>query len=206
MNLIKELIMIINEKLLTDYGAELITCRKDDSLFSINDIPDNYFQIESGLIKVTSEKYGNNQFIHDFANAGDPVGEAFLFSENRYTVNAVAVIPSNIYVLPNKEFRELTNDHSKALHKFLKHICEREIYNLMLIKTIAFSEPRDKILTVIDHFKKMNERSNYKLYEVPFTRQQLASLTGLRVETVIRTMKIMESENLVEIIDGKVFI
>ncbi|MBW7674142.1 Crp/Fnr family transcriptional regulator [Chryseobacterium chendengshani] len=198
--------MIIKEQLLTAYGAELITYKKDDSLFSIHDIPDNYYQVESGLIKVTSEKFGSNQFIHDFANAGDPVGESFLFSENRYTVNAVAVIQSNIFVLPNKGFRKLTNDHNKTLHKFLKYICERETYKLMLINTIAFNEPRDKILTVIDHFKKMNERYNYKLYEVPFTRQQLASLTGLRVETVIRTMKIMESEKIVEIIDGKVFI
>jgi CRP-like cAMP-binding protein len=198
--------MIINEKLLTAYGAELITYGKDESLFSINDIPKNYFQVESGLIKVTSEKYGSNQFIHDFANPGNPVGETFLFSEHCYTVNAVAVIPSNIYVLPKKKFQKLTTENNTAIHKILRHICEKETYKLMLINTIAFCEPRIKILTVIDHFKKINERSKYKLYEVPFTRQQLASLTGLRVETVIRTMKIMEFENLIEIIDGKVFI
>jgi CRP-like cAMP-binding protein len=34
---------------------------------------------------------------------------------------------------------------------------------------------------------------------VPFTRQQLADMTGLRVETVIRTIKMMEK-------NGKLFL
>ena len=38
------------------------------------------------------------------------------------------------------------------------------------------------------------------------TRQQLANMTGLRVETIIRTMKQMEKEGKLNIIRGKVFI
>ncbi|MCX8526442.1 Crp/Fnr family transcriptional regulator [Chryseobacterium formosus] len=198
--------MIISEKLLTDYGAKLITLDKNEHLFSVDDSSGCYFQVESGYLKITSDKSGKNQFIHDFSNAGDPVGETFLFSDNLYNVNAVALSHSSIYVLSKEEFYELLNTYPKTLIKLLEYISEKVNYNFMLINKMAYSDPRGRILLVINHFKKLKMQSKSIQYEVPYTRQQLASLTGLRVETVIRTVKIMENENLVEIIDGKIFI
>lgn len=40
---------------------------------------------------------------------------------------------------------------------------------------------------------------------VPYTRQQIADLIGLRVETVIRTIKKMETENLLLIDHSKIY-
>jgi CRP-like cAMP-binding protein len=41
-------------------------------------------------------------------------------------------------------------------------------------------------------------------YRVPFTRQQLADMTGLRVETVIRCIKSMEASGALAIEEGKI--
>ncbi|MFC3158113.1 helix-turn-helix domain-containing protein [Chryseobacterium arachidis] len=41
-------------------------------------------------------------------------------------------------------------------------------------------------------------------FVVPFTRSQLASLTGMRVETIIRTLKKMEKLHMVKIEQSKV--
>ena len=43
-------------------------------------------------------------------------------------------------------------------------------------------------------------------YEVSLTRQQLADLTGLRVETVIRTIKNLATKKKLEILNRKIFI
>ncbi|WP_369791989.1 helix-turn-helix domain-containing protein [Sediminibacterium sp. C3] len=40
---------------------------------------------------------------------------------------------------------------------------------------------------------------------MPFTRQQLADFTGLRVETVIRTLSKLSERNKVKIIDHKLY-
>ncbi|GGG59467.1 helix-turn-helix domain-containing protein [Epilithonimonas arachidiradicis] len=45
---------------------------------------------------------------------------------------------------------------------------------------------------------------NDKPFIVPYTRQQLACLTGMTVETVIRTVKKMESDELLIIFKGKI--
>lgn len=203
---IKVLIMIINEKLLTAYGAELINLTKDEHLFSVDDIPKNYFQVKKGCLKLTSNHGKSNHFIHDFSNSGDPVGETFLFSENLYNINAVALDQFVVYVLSKEKYQELIRANSDVLYNLIKYISDNANYRMMLINKIAYSNPREKIIAVIDHFERLKKQSKSTQYEVPFTRQQLALLTGLRVETVIRTVKIMEFEDLVEIIDGKIFI
>ncbi|WP_374442914.1 helix-turn-helix domain-containing protein [Epilithonimonas sp.] len=50
--------------------------------------------------------------------------------------------------------------------------------------------------------QKNTERFSFK---VPLTRQQMASLTGLCVETIIRTIKNMEKEKIIKICNRKIF-
>ena len=49
----------------------------------------------------------------------------------------------------------------------------------------------------------MNDLDDQKV-QVPFTRQEIANMTGLRVETVIRSVKSLEEQGLLKIIDRKI--
>jgi len=44
-----------------------------------------------------------------------------------------------------------------------------------------------------------------EMYEVSLTRQQIADFTGLRVETVIRSVKTLEKEGSLKLIGHKVY-
>jgi CRP-like cAMP-binding protein len=50
-----------------------------------------------------------------------------------------------------------------------------------------------------------NFTKNEKGYLINFTRQQIGDLTGLRVETVIRTIKNLEKKGALKIINRKVY-
>ena len=73
-------------------------------------------------------------------------------------------------------------------------------------KSIMQSEtnqnPEHRILRLIDFLK--SEKGVKGPFEVPITRQQIANMTGLRVETVIRSIKKMEKEGKVRIENKKV--
>ncbi|WP_120213810.1 helix-turn-helix domain-containing protein [Epilithonimonas arachidiradicis] len=43
-------------------------------------------------------------------------------------------------------------------------------------------------------------------FEIPYTRKQLAALIGLRVETIIRAIKSLESQNKLLIVGGKIYV
>ncbi|MEF9477344.1 helix-turn-helix domain-containing protein [Chryseobacterium sp. 1B4] len=51
----------------------------------------------------------------------------------------------------------------------------------------------------MDYYKESSSCKKQYSYEVPLTRQQIANLTGLRVETVIRTVKKMEKKDIIKI-------
>ena len=81
----------------------------------------------------------------------------------------------------------------------------------LYFKTIMASEissqyPEHRVLKLIDYFKiKKNKLPKETNYMVEITRQQIADLTGLRVETVIRAIKSLEKKGEVTIKDRKVY-
>jgi len=197
--------MIIDEKLLKSYGAQLITLEKDQYLLHSHTFPQNYYQIKSGSVKIASDKNNNNEFIHQFLGRGDPVAETFLLSETLYTINAIALSKVTVFVLSRDKFLDLLGKHAEVVMKLYQFNCQYVNYQRELLNLVAYSDPKSKIIAVIDYFKKLEKSLQPFQYEIPYTRKQLASLTGLRTETVIRTVKLLEKENSVKIVEGKIF-
>ena len=87
--------------------------------------------------------------------------------------------------------------------KLLKTLSKRLHYKAMIMREISSYDPEHRILTLIDYLKEKDEVTT--TYEVTITRQQIANLTGLRVETVIRAIKQLEAKNEVEIKNRSVY-
>ena len=64
--------------------------------------------------------------------------------------------------------------------------------------------PEERILEFLRYFKKKTTSTDDKM-PIPYTRQELANLTGLRIETVIRTLRKLSETNKVDIINHKVY-
>ena len=197
--------MIIDEQLLNIHGAQLLTLEKDEYLISTHTYPHHYYQIKSGSLKVTSDKIGLNEFIHQISGIGDPVGETFLFSESLYTINANALSQMTVYVLGRNKFFELLEKNPETTVKLYEYTCIHINYHQTLINKIAYGDSRSRIIAVIDNLKIKEKKFRRFQYEIPYTRKQLAAMTGLRTETVVRSIKFKEKENLVKIVDGKIF-
>jgi len=83
-------------------------------------------------------------------------------------------------------------------------LCNRLQYKSMILTEISSHDPEHRILTILKYLKsKMNVEQPGKIV-MPYTRQQLADMTSLRVETVIRTIKRMEKEAKLELQGHKI--
>ncbi|MGK6344415.1 helix-turn-helix domain-containing protein, partial [Chryseobacterium sp. DT-3] len=65
--------------------------------------------------------------------------------------------------------------------------------------------PEIRLKGIMSYYKSFNQSNVKYSFEIPFTRQELASFTGLRVETVIRAFKKMELEEVVKIVNRKIY-
>ncbi len=82
-------------------------------------------------------------------------------------------------------------------------LSERLYYKYTMLFGVSSNDPSIKIKSLLDYLK-LTKGSKENSFVVPYTRQQIANLTGLRVETVIRTIKKMQEENIVRIQNRKI--
>src|SRR5699024_5769799 len=119
-----------------------------------------------------------------------------------YPASAATIKDSEIYTLSKKRLFKLLEDYPKINLKFTQEMAKRLFYKAIILKEISGHPPEHRILTLIDYLKK--EEGITGLYQVDLTRQQIADLTGLRVETVIRSVKQLEQDGELEIIRRKI--
>ena len=70
----------------------------------------------------------------------------------------------------------------------------------MVLTEVSSHNPEHRLKTVLKYLKsKLVKKNGIEKVMIPFTRQQLADMTGLRVETVIRTVKKMKSSGVLKL-------
>jgi CRP-like cAMP-binding protein len=88
--------------------------------------------------------------------------------------------------------------------KFTTLLAKRLLAKAHNMKDLTSYGPEQRILSLLKQYKKHCGCPENKQLQVELTRQEIADMTGLRVETVIRTMKHMEEKGLLTIEHRKV--
>jgi CRP/FNR family cyclic AMP-dependent transcriptional regulator len=195
---------LIPVKLLQEYKARLVRTRKDQILFDAGEAATDFFQVESGQIKMYILNPEGQEFTQGVFQAGESFGEPALLGNFVYPSSAMCIADGQVWRLPKPEFIELLKNNFE-LHLKLDHVlCNRLQYKSMILTEISSHDPEHRLGTIMKYFKAKVQPATTGKMIVPFTRQQLADMTGLRVETVIRTIKRMEKEGKIELSGHKI--
>lgn len=197
--------MLIAENLLLSYGAEPETFERGDIIFNENDTPKNYYQITSGRIKLNHYNEEGKELILAILQPGLSVCELLLFINKKYPVNAVVLEKSTVLKLAKPDFLKMLYDHQNISLDMNRFLSERLYYKFVMLENNASLHADVRIRGVLDYHKSFSPDTSPYSFEVPLTRQQLASITGLRVETVIRTVKNLEKQNILRIINRNIY-
>ncbi|ELR71999.1 transcriptional regulator, Crp/Fnr family [Fulvivirga imtechensis AK7] len=196
--------MTIDTSTLQKYGARQVSLKKNEILFLEGSSPLNYYQVAEGVIKMNNFSSDGQEFIQGMFKEGESFGEPPLFGNFPYPANADAVIDSVVWKLSKDNFIDLLKENFELHLKFCSILSKRLQFKAMIAKEISSYTPEHRIMTLIDYFKEKEDTPELE-YEVPFTRQQIADMTGLRVETVIRTVKALARKKELKIVNRKVF-
>lgn len=196
--------MIISEDLLRAYGGFYETYDIHETIFHEGTMPKFYYQIASGIVELNNHHEDGKEFTQNILTEGQSFGESFLFDDKLYPTNATAKTPCKILKLPKRDFINLLKNNPEVSSKMFQCLADILYNKYIMLFNISSSDPIFKIKTVMDCLKGSSNDHKYS-FQVPLTRQQLANLTGLRVETVIRTIKKMHNSNLVKIENRKIY-
>jgi len=197
--------MILNEDLLLKYGADFSDFHSGETIFSEGSVPNFYFQVVAGTVGLKNLSDDGKEFIQNIMTTGECFAESFLFNGKPYNLTGIAITQCRILKLRKNDFRKLLEDNDHLSSLFLKYFsaCLYDKYFMMF--NLAASDPMNKIKAILNILKRDNNHKSPFSFQVPLTRQQIANLTGLRVETVIRTIKKMQNSDIVKIENGKIF-
>lgn len=195
---------MIPDELMLEYGALKRTFKKEEIIFGEGARVRYYHQVVSGMVKMRHITQEGKEFIQGFFYQGQSFGEPPIFIDVNYPVDAVAVRDVTLWLLPKKNFMDLIRHHSDIHLNITKNLSKRIYY-----KSIMASEQvaKTKLLNLLQHLKsEAMDKNETQLYKIPLSRQQLSSLSGLAVETVIRTVKSLEKEGALIIKTGKIYV
>jgi CRP/FNR family transcriptional regulator len=194
--------MQIDTDLLIKWGAVAKKFKKGDYIFHENEVPKFYYQILEGTVKVFITNVDGREFTQSEFKAGSSFGEPVLFINENYPSSAVACQDSIVFKLSKKKFLEILDQNSDFQKRMITLLSKRIYDKAITTREIINNTPETRIISFLNSYKKKNNRENEEI-EIPYTRQEIANYTGLRVETVIRTLAKMKTQKTVQIVERK---
>ncbi|KYP14533.1 MAG: CarD family transcriptional regulator [Flavihumibacter sp. CACIAM 22H1] len=195
---------MIPEETLLSYGATYKKVDKGDPVFLEGAAAFFYYQLIEGRIRWVNINEDGREFIQVMIEPGECFGELPLFDDLPYAATAIADEDCVLLRLHKSNFHQMIRTNFDIHFKFSNLLVTRLRFKFLTLRELAYNNPEQRISTMLNYYKRMRgiEQKPCKLH---LTRQQLADMTGLRVETVIRTIRTLHERGRLTIQRGKVF-
>lgn len=196
---------MISDDILLQHKATVIFLAKNDMLFQQGEPANFFYIVRSGRIKMANFSDDGKEFVQGYFTDGQSFGEPPFFSRSIYPASAIAVEKSDVWKIAYGDFLDLLRTHFDVHINLMHTLCDRLIYKSTMLSELAIEEAEHRLRTLIQYLIDHDNQLSTPKKKLTFTRQQLADMTGLRVETVIRSIKLLEQKKFLEIdTDGKI--
>ncbi len=191
--------------LLLSYGANFVKIPKDQAIFRESHLARFYYKVESGKIKMCNYHEDGKEFIQGIFEEGESFGEPPLFINAPYPADAIAVEDSVVLRLSRNHYFTMLKENPDLLFQYAVYVSERLMNKAQRMRDLSSYSPELRILNLLKETKKKSHNRSPGPERINLTRQEIANMTGLRVETVIRTMKALQESGKITIQSRKVY-
>ncbi len=196
---------MIDIDLLLACGAAYKKVAAGETIFKEGTQCQFYHQLVSGSVRWVNIDDEGNEFIQTLIDPGECFGEMPLFDDGPFAATAIAETDAVIIRLHKSSFLQLIKEYPEIHFSFSQLLAKLVRLKFLLLKSLALHAPEARIATLLNHLKSENKNFCSKCNQLKLTRQQIADMTGLRVETVIRAMRQMHEKGELVIDKGKVY-
>ena len=180
--------------------------KKKDTLFREDQKAVNLYYLLEGEIKIYNTDSDGKEFLISTVLNNMFLGEPPFLLGERYPANAViASDTAEIFRFSEENFKKFMLDNPESLFDFTKEIAKKAYNKTMKMKSIVHQNPNERIINFLKHYKRSLGIEPCEKTIIDVTRKEMANSTGLAIETVIRTVKKMEREGKIELINHKIY-
>jgi CRP/FNR family transcriptional regulator, polysaccharide utilization system transcription regulator len=185
-------------------NSVLVKFSKQEIIYKQGGLVSNIMVVESGLVKVFIEDE-NNMLVLKIVTAGNLLGMTSISEKNNtYQYNAMTYVDSVIRQIDINVFRTLVKQNPTFAKEIIDMLNSNSIQInnrfFCLSHKQSFGRLADILLCLSERVFQQSE------FELPLSRKELAELTGLKSETVIRLLKQFSDEGIIDLNGKKIHI
>jgi CRP/FNR family transcriptional regulator, cyclic AMP receptor protein len=204
-NILVKKITMIDINLLLSCGASYKKVSAHDIIFSEGSTCTYYYQLVTGRVRWINYTSDGKEYLQSVIEEGECFGELPLFDAGGYAATAIADVDSLLIRLNISAFHQLLIENPDIHFKFSKLLAHRLRFKFFILKEMAFNDPAKRVAALFHYLKSGRQHICGTCNQIKLTRQQIADMTGLRVETVIRVVRNMHTNGELKILRGKIY-
>ncbi|NQX52979.1 response regulator [Pedobacter panaciterrae] len=175
-------------------GRKIKRIKKKQVLFYEGDSPQGLYLLMEGSIKMIKRALDGRQLITSLYKPDDYIGLDSLLLEEAYTETAEATEHTSVCLLPKELIVNLLNKYPEVSRQFIK-ILSKDIHQKEeQLLELAYLSVRKRIAQVLLRLSKTSASPIL----LNISRDELAELAGVALETVSRTLSDFKEEGLIE--------
>ena len=179
---------------------------KHEIIFEEGALPRFFHIVLSGKVEMFYLSEDGKEFTQGLFSKNESFGEPPLILNLRYPASARAKEESEILRIGKEKFFELL-DSSDSFKNEMLSVLARRIYSKSLGQnSLSYCEPEKRILLILEKYRFDNHLETGSNTIFPLTRQELANITGLRIETVIRALSKMKQKGTLQFSNKKIIL
>lgn len=177
------------------------TARKfkdEESIYSECQKPQGVYIVCKGRAKVFSSDAKGLQMITWIRHPGETFGHIAFFSGKEHFCNCNAMGDTVLSCMDKATLEKFLDEHPKTYRLFLNKVAN-ELHSLELkLKDTAYKPARSKVAKALINAISFKSRNTDKPAIFGLKRTEIAEITGLALETVVRTLAELEKRSVIK--------
>ena len=166
-------------------------------VFWEGDAPNEFYVVSSGRVKVLKHSSQGKEFVVAFFGPGEVFGEVAVFEERPYPASAQAVSNTELLGIGKDRFLAFLSGHPEVSLRIINMLGGRLRDAQNRLNALAGERAEQRVArTLLMLSSKLGQ-------SLPFTRQEIADMSGTTIETTIRVMSRMKSGGIIHSHRGK---
>jgi len=174
--------------------------KKGQNIFTEGNYPAGIYYIKSGKVKkYKSLNNGKEQIIYVCCE-GELFGHAPYLSEERYPDSAAALTAASIGFISKEKLTRLLDQHEELSQMLIKNLSHEFGVLVNFIANFTQKTVRERValaLLILDEKFKSESGENNEV-RIVLTREDLANIVGVAIETLVRMLHDFKEEKLIE--------
>ena len=153
------------------------------------------YYIKKGQVKTFKTNEDGKELITGLYKENDFFGYHSLLKDDEYSDSAIAVIETQVELIPREEFYSLIKNRREVANEFIKILSKEVIEKEEELLNLAYNSVKKRVADgLIKYFDKYSQDYSKGL-QIP--REDLANIAGTSTESVIRTLSEFKKDGLI---------